>query len=236
MKDSQLKVENSSPVYAIIVAGGQGTRMGTAVPKQFLELDGKPVLYHTINAFIKALPEVRVVLALPAHQISYAQMVLQSFPERIDLAIVPGGETRFHSVQNGLKDIPKDAIVMVHDGVRPLAGAELIQRCYQQAMEKGSAIPAIAVTDSMRLMTKEGSEAVDRSQLRIIQTPQTFRASILLPAMQQPYLDSFTDEATVVEAFGETVFLIEGEKRNIKITTPEDLVVAEALIKAREIV
>ena len=119
-----MKVEIENPVYAVIVAGGQGTRMGTAVPKQFLELDGKPVLYHTINAFVKALAQVRIVLVLPAHQISYAQMVLQSFPERIDLTIVSGGETRFHSVQNGLKDIPEDAVVMVHDGVRPLVSAE----------------------------------------------------------------------------------------------------------------
>jgi 2-C-methyl-D-erythritol 4-phosphate cytidylyltransferase len=231
-----VKVEIENPVYAVIVAGGQGTRMGTAVPKQFLELDGKPVLYHTINAFVKALAQVRIVLVLPAHQISYAQMVLQSFPERIDLTIVSGGETRFHSVQNGLKDIPEDAVVMVHDGVRPLVSTELIERCYKQALEQGSAIPAIAVTDSMRLITEEGTEPVDRSQLRVIQTPQTFKASILLPAMQQHYQQSFTDEATVVEALGEEVFLIEGDKRNIKITTPEDLIVAEALIKAREIV
>jgi 2-C-methyl-D-erythritol 4-phosphate cytidylyltransferase len=236
MKGSQLKVDNSNSVYAVIVAGGQGTRMGTAVPKQFLDLNGKPILHHTIRAFAHAIPGIQIVLVLPSHQISYAQMVLQSFPERIDLTIVPGGETRFHSVKNGLKDIPEDAVVMVHDGVRPLVSAELIQRCYQQALEKGSAIPAIAVTDSMRLVTKEGSEPVERSQLRIIQTPQTFRASILLSAMQQAYDEGFTDEATVVEAYGKEVFLIEGEKSNIKITTPEDMVVAEALIKARKIV
>ncbi|HTM65612.1 MAG TPA: 2-C-methyl-D-erythritol 4-phosphate cytidylyltransferase, partial [Flavipsychrobacter sp.] len=233
---SQLKVENSSPVYAIIVDGGQGTRMGTAVPKQFLDLNGKPILHHTIDAFVQAIPGIQIVLVLPSHQISYAQMVLQSFTERIDLTIVSGGETRFRSVQNGLKDTPEDAVVMVHDGVRPLVSAELIQRCYQQALEKGSAIPAIAVTDSMRLVTKEGSEPVERSQLRIIQTPQAFRASILLSAMQQAYDEGFTDEATVVEAYGKEVFLIEGEKSNIKITTPEDMVVAEALIKARKIV
>lgn len=233
-ENQKLKIEN--PVYAVIVAGGQGTRMGTAIPKQFLELDGKPVLYHTITAFVNALPQVHIVLVLPAHQISYAQMVLQAFSERIDVTIVPGGETRFHSVQNGLQDIPNDAVIMVHDGVRPLVSIELIQRCYQHAAENGSAIPAIAVTDSVRLVSEAGSEPVDRAQLRIIQTPQTFRASILLPAMQQPHQHSFTDEATVVEAFGETVFLVEGEKRNIKITTPEDLVVAEALMMAKKMV
>lgn len=224
------------PVFAVIVAGGQGTRMGTAVPKQFLKLNGKPVLYYTIKAFTTALPEVQIILVLPAHQISYAQMVLQSFPERIDVTIVAGGETRFHSVQNGLKDVPEEAIVFIHDGVRPLVSHDLILRCYQQAIEKGSAIPAIAVADSMRLVKTEGSAPIDRTQLRIIQTPQTFRASILQPAMQQPYSDTFTDEATVVEAFGGRVHLTEGEKSNIKITTPEDMMMAEALLKAKDLV
>jgi len=218
----------------VIVAGGQGTRMGTAIPKQFLELDGKPVLFHTINAFITALPQVHIVLVLPQQQISYAQMVLQAFPERIDLTIVAGGSTRFHSVQNGLKDIPEDAIIMVQDGVRPLAGTALIRRCFDEAVEKGSAIPAIPVADSMRIVKNDTSEPVDRSKLRIIQTPQTFRASILLPAMQQAYSEAFTDEASVVEAFGQTVHLTEGERSNIKITTPEDMVIAEALLKARK--
>jgi 2-C-methyl-D-erythritol 4-phosphate cytidylyltransferase len=210
--------------------------MGTAVPKQFLELQGKPVLYHTIRAFAEAIPGIKIVLVLPAHQISYAQMVLQAFPERIDLTIVAGGETRFHSVRNGLVDIPEDAVVMVHDGVRPLVTADLILRCYQQALAAGSAIPSIAVADSMRIVKNGGSQPVDRSQLRIIQTPQTFRASILLPAMQQAYSDAFTDEATVVEAAGGTVQLVEGERSNIKITTPEDMLIAEALLRAKETV
>lgn len=220
--------------YVVIVAGGQGTRMGTAVPKQFLDLDGRPVLYHTINSFARALPEAHIVLVLPEHQISYAQMVLQAFPERIDLAIVAGGVTRFESVKNGLAGIPEDAIILVHDGVRPLVTADLIRRCYRQAVEKGSAIPAVAVKDSMRIVKNNDSQPVDREALRIIQTPQTFRASILIPAMQQPYTEAFTDEATVVETFGEDVFLIEGERTNIKITTPEDMLIAEALLKAKE--
>lgn len=219
------------PVYAVIVAGGQGTRMGTAIPKQFLDLAGKPVLYHTIHAFMNAIDGIQIILVLPQHQISYAQMVLQSFPERIDITIVSGGATRFHSVKNGLQDIPENAIVMVHDGVRPLVSANLIKKCYDQAIEKGSAIPAIAATDSMRIIKNDNSEPLDRIFLRAIQTPQTFKASILLPAMQQEYQDNFTDEATVVEAFGEKIFLIEGEKHNIKITTPEDLIIAEALLK-----
>jgi len=225
---------NHNNIYAVIVAGGQGTRMGTAMPKQFLELEGKPVLHHTLQAFIDALPGVHLVLVLPAHQVSYAQMILQTFPDRIDLTIVTGGETRFHSVQNGLKDIPEDGIILVHDGVRPLVTKELIQRCCRQAIEKGCAIPAIPVADSVRLVNDEGSEPIDRSQLRIIQTPQTFRASVLLPAFAQPYADSFTDEATVVEAYGDEVFLVEGEKSNIKITTPEDMIVAAALLRSRK--
>ncbi|HRO43215.1 MAG TPA: 2-C-methyl-D-erythritol 4-phosphate cytidylyltransferase [Flavipsychrobacter sp.] len=234
IQNSKFKIQNS--VYAVIVAGGQGTRMGTAIPKQFLELNGKPVLFHTINAFASALPDVQIVLVLPPHQISYAQMVLQSFSERIDLTIVGGGETRYQSVQNGLKEIPEDAIVFVHDGVRPLVSAALINRCYQQALEKGSAIPAIAVADSMRIVKNETTEPLDRSKLRIIQTPQTFRASILLPAMRQHFSDAFTDEATVVEAFGEQVYLIAGERSNIKITTPEDMLIAEALLKAKDVI
>ncbi len=226
---------NNNNIYAVIVAGGQGTRMGTAMPKQFLELEGKPVLHHTLQAFIDALPGVHLILVLPAHQVSYAQMVLQTFPARIDLTIVTGGETRFHSVKNGLQGIPEDGIILVHDGVRPLVTPALIQRCYRQAVEKGSAIPAIPVTDSMRLINDEGSEPVDRSQLRIIQTPQTFRASVLLPAFDQPYSEGFTDEATVVEAYGDEVFLTEGERSNLKITTPEDMMIAAALLRAREI-
>ena len=205
--------------------------MGTALPKQFLELDGKPVLYHTIKAFVEALDGVRIILVLPQHQISYAQMVLQAFPDRIDLTIVAGGETRYHSVQNGLKGLPEDSVIMVHDGVRPLVSKELILRCYQQAIEKGSAIPALTATDSMRIVDEEDSHPLDRNLIRIIQTPQTFKGDILLPAFQQDYSAAFTDEASVVEAAGGTVFLVEGEKRNLKITTPEDLVIAEALLK-----
>jgi len=224
---------NHNNIYAVIVAGGQGTRMGTAMPKQFLELEGKPVLHHTLQAFIDALPGVHLILVLPAHQVSYAQMILQTFPQRIDLTIVAGGETRFHSVQNGLKGIPEDGIILVHDGVRPRVTPALIQGGCRQPREKGRAIPAIPVADSVRLVNDEGSEPVDRNQLRIIQTPQTFRASVLLPAFEQPYSDGFTDEATVVEAYGDEVFLVEGEKSNLKITTPEDLVVAAALLRAR---
>ncbi len=220
--------------YVVIVAGGQGARMGTAIPKQFLEIQGKPVLYHTIRAFTGSLPDAKIILVLPAQQISYAQMVLQHFPERLDVTIVAGGATRFHSVQNGLKVITAPGIIMVHDGVRPLINHELILRCLQQAAEKGSAVPAIPVADSVRrTFPDDTSSPIDRAALRLVQTPQTFRTEILLPAFEQAYQDSFTDEATVCEAAGHRIFLTTGDKYNIKITTPEDLAIAEAIMSTR---
>ncbi len=220
--------------YAVIVAGGKGLRMGNAVAKQFLPLAGKPVLYYTIKAFVDAYADIKLVLVLPEEQLSYAQMVLQAFPDRIDLTIVNGGETRFHSVQNGLKEVSGSAVVFVHDGVRPLVSAQLIRACYEQAVNKGSAIPAIPVADSMRLVEGDNSSPVNRERMRSIQTPQTFRADILLPAFQQEYKDAFTDEATVVEANGTQVYLIEGEKKNIKLTTPEDMMIAEIMLGEKE--
>lgn len=220
--------------FAVIVAGGKGLRMGSAIPKQFLPLAGKPVLYHTIKAFITTFSDIQIVLVLPQDQISMTQMVLQAFPDRIDLTIVAGGENRFDSVKNGLDVVDEDAIVFVHDGVRPLVSPELIRACYEQAVEKGSAIPAINVADSMRLTEGEDSKPMNRDHLRIIQTPQTFRSDILLNAFTQDYDPAFTDEATVAEAFGTKVYLIEGERSNIKVTTPEDLIIAEALLTARE--
>lgn len=207
--------------------------MGNAIPKQFLPLAGKPVLYYTLKAFIDAYVDIKLVLVLPHDQLSYAQMVLQAFPERIDMAIVQGGETRFHSVQNGLKAVSGNSVIFVHDGVRPLVSPGLVRRCYTQAVEKGSAIPAIAVADSMRIVDGDNSRPVDRQNMRSIQTPQTFRSDILLPAFEQGYRAEFTDEATVVEAYGEEVYLVEGEKSNIKLTTPEDMLVAETILKSR---
>ncbi len=223
------EIRDPQSVYAVITAGGQGIRMGTAMPKQFLELCGKPVLYHTIKAFIDAIPGINIILVLPAHQISYAQMVLQAFEARIDITIVAGGETRYHSVQNGISGLPENSIIMVHDGVRPLVSRELILRCYEDALLHGSAIPALTATDSMRLIQATASIPLNRDRVRVIQTPQTFRGALLLQAFRQPYNDSFTDEASVVEAAGGKVFLTEGEKRNLKITTPEDLAIAAAL-------
>ena len=206
--------------------------MGMALPKQFLPVGGKPVLFHTIKAFYEAYDDMNIVLVLPEDQLSYAQMVLQAFEgDRPDITIVTGGATRFHSVQNGLKVVEEESIVFVHDGVRPLVSVELICACYEQAFGKGSAIPAIAVSDSIRSVDGDDSTPVDRSVLRAIQTPQTFKSEILLPAFEQGYSEQFTDEATVVEANGEKVYLIEGDKRNVKLTTPEDLEWADMILK-----
>lgn len=218
--------------YAVIVAGGKGVRMGSALPKQFLPLLGKPILYYTIRAFKTAFPQIRIIMVLPSEYINYAQSLLQSFPEFIDINIVAGGETRFHSVQNGLKEVPGNSVVFIHDGVRPLVSVDLIRRCYEQAVEKGSAIPAIAVKDSIRMIKADTSISVDREPLRIIQTPQTFLSELILPAFRQEYNPSFTDEATVAESFGIKVNLIEGERNNIKVTTPEDMLVAEVLLNS----
>lgn len=219
--------------YAVIVAGGKGLRMDNAVPKQFLPLLGKPILYHTIKAFKDVYEDIDIILVLPQDQTSYTQMVLQSFTERIELTIVPGGATRYHSVQNGLNMVKEESIVFVHDGVRPLVTKELIQRCCDDAIAYGSAIPAVPVSDSMRLVDREHSKPVDRSMMRAIQTPQTFKSEILLPAFQQDYQEAFTDEATVVEHLGTSIHITEGEKSNLKITTPIDMKVAEAILESR---
>jgi 2-C-methyl-D-erythritol 4-phosphate cytidylyltransferase len=219
--------------FVVLVAGGKGVRMGSALPKQFLPLQDKPVLYYSVKAFLDAYPDIHIILVLPQDQLSYAQMVLQCFPERIDMTIVAGGETRYHSVQNGLKVVQENSVVFVHDGVRPLVSVDLIRRCYEQAVEKGSAIPAIAVSDSIRMIDGNNSKPVNREYLRSIQTPQTFRSETIVPAFAQAYIEAFTDEATVVEANGGLVHLMEGEKSNIKVTTPEDMVLAEALLKER---
>lgn len=221
--------------YAVIVAGGQGTRMGNAVPKQFLELNGKPVLYHTIKAFREALPDIELILVLPVQQISYAQMILQNFKNGIDITVVSGGATRYHSVQNGLAGIPEDAIVFVHDGVRPLVSKAVIMRCLESATVHGTAIPVIDATDSVRIVEGEHSRPIDRRKLRMVQTPQTFKASILLPAMRQPYQEAFTDEATVVELSGHSLKMVAGDKSNLKITTQDDMTIAAALMWAKEI-
>ncbi len=217
--------------YAIIVAGGTGTRMGTNLPKQFMLLKGKPVLYYTIRAFMEAYDDLQVILVLPVDYMEIGQQIINAYFDKYRISITAGGNTRFQSVKNGLGLVEEESIIFVHDGVRCLLSKELIYRCYQKALETGTAIPVIASKDSIRLLSKEGSEAFDRNKVMLIQTPQTFQSKILLPAFRVDYKDEFTDEATVVEASGIKVSLVEGEENNIKITRPGDLLVAEKILE-----
>jgi 2-C-methyl-D-erythritol 4-phosphate cytidylyltransferase len=241
--------------YAVIVAGGSGSRMGTEVPKQFLLLHGKTVLWHTLKVFLDAYEDMEIVLVLPEDHLETGRTILAAaeasvsvrdgvnFQHRLRaIRLVAGGATRFHSVRNGLRSIKEelarggprlieeDSVVFVHDGVRCLLTKALVHRCYEQAVRLGSAIPVIACRDSVRLVSAAGHEAVDRGRVKLVQTPQTFVSSVLLPAYEVEYREAFTDEATVVEAAGHAVHLIEGEADNIKITMPGDLVVAEAVM------
>jgi 2-C-methyl-D-erythritol 4-phosphate cytidylyltransferase len=220
--------------YAIIVAGGSGQRMGTAIPKQFLLLQGKPLLCFSIEAFIKAFDDIQVVLVLPEAHISTGEEIISKYQYK-NIRLTAGGETRFHSVSNGLKSVADSSIIFVHDGVRCMVTNDLIHRCYEQALEKGCAIPAVAATDSIRIDDGSSNRIIDRNKIRIIQTPQTFRSEILLPAYDQEYDPCFTDEASVVESFGKEVFLIDGEYDNLKVTRPIDIVLAEKILQSRGI-
>ncbi|MBI2731334.1 MAG: 2-C-methyl-D-erythritol 4-phosphate cytidylyltransferase [Sphingobacteriales bacterium] len=219
--------------YAVIVAGGTGKRMGTETPKQFLLLKGKPVLYYTIQTFLRAYKDVKVILVLPLEFIDMGAEIIDAYFDKERIQIIAGGETRFHSVKNGLSLIEEEGIVFVHDGVRCLVSEDLIHRCFDAAKTEGSAVPAISCMDSVRMITVDGNRLLDRSAIRLVQTPQTFHSKILLPAFTIDYKERFTDEANVVEAFGLPINLIEGEETNIKITRPLDLYLAEKIMEAK---
>lgn len=219
---------------AVIVAGGAGTRMGSDIPKQFLLLNNRPVLWHSVNAFVNAFDDIGLIIVLPENYIEEERKILADFSATHTIDFVKGGHTRFHSVKNGLGSVKDKAIVFVHDAVRCLLTKDLIHRCYEQAIAKTSAIPAIAATDTIRYVEGEKNILLDREKIRIIQTPQTFQSEILLKAFSQDYHESFTDEASVAEAFGKEIFLIEGENDNIKITRPIDLIVAEYILNKRK--
>ncbi len=188
--------------FAVIVAGGSGQRMGSEVPKQFLLLRGKPMLKYTIQAFLVAYNDMQIILVLPALQVSAGEQIVEQMNVSERVQITTGGSARFESVQNGLKLVTEPSIVFVHDGVRCLVSEKLIRSCYEQALEKGSAIPAVTATDSIRITEGSLHHYVDRNTVSIIQTPQTFQSAILLSAFKQEYNPAFTDEATVVEAAG----------------------------------
>ena len=215
--------------YIIIVAGGKGLRMGGDIPKQFLPVCGKPVLMRTLEAFHAYDASMRLILVLPVSQQAYWKQLCEEYQFDLVHEIANGGETRFHSVKNGLALVKEDGLVGVHDGVRPFVSQEVITRCYEEAASLKAVIPVIGVVETVRHLTEEGSETVPRDQYKLVQTPQVFDVTLLRRAYQQEYTDLFTDDASVVEALGEKVYLVEGNRENIKLTTPFDLKLAELL-------
>ena len=213
-------------VFAILVAGGKGLRMGGEVPKQFLPIGGKPILMHTIEAFRKALEGIRIVLVLPAQQQDYWRKLCEQHGFHSPELIANGGETRFQSVRNGLALLPDDgdAVVGVHDGVRPFVSTETIQRCYKAAAEGKAVVPVVPVVETVRQILPDGRSITrPRDEYRLVQTPQTFPLALLKEAYRQPFREAFTDDASVVEALGREITMVEGNRENIKITTPSDL-------------
>ena len=213
----------------LIVAGGKGLRMGSDLPKQFLPIGGKPVLMHTIEAFHHFDRTMKIILVLPQEQQTYWQELCAKHSFVIEHTVVDGGETRFHSVKNGLACV-NSGLVGVHDGVRPFVSPEVIKRCYELAAIKKAVIPVIDVVETVRHITEAGSETVSRNDYKLVQTPQVFDAELLKQAYAQEYTPFFTDDASVVEAMGVSVCLAEGNRENIKITTPFDLKISSALV------
>ena len=216
--------------YIIIVAGGSGSRMGSATPKQFLELLGLPILVHTLKKFQQSIADGEIILALPEKEQSTWQSLCETHQFDVPHQIVNGGESRFHSVQNALQKVKEKSIVAIHDGVRPLVSETVINNCMQSAEKFGAAIPTLPMQDSIRKISDNGNQIADRNQFVLVQTPQCFQSEVILKAYQQEYQNSFTDDASVVEQLGHNIYLVEGNKENIKITTPEDLKMAEVLI------
>ena len=207
----------------IIVAGGVGKRMGSDVPKQFHLLNGKPVIFHSIQPFIDFDPGIKIVIVLPKEHISTWQTMCSEFSFHVEHCVVEGGETRYHSVKNGLSAVSGDGLVGIHDSVRPNINSEWVRSCYTEAEKSGNAIPCISITESLREIENEENKAVDRNKIKIIQTPQVFLTEIIKLAYTRPYSESFTDDASVIEAAGYKINLVYGLKENIKITHSADL-------------
>ena len=223
--------------FAILVAGGQGLRMGGDVPKQFLPLGGQPVLMHTIDRFREVFPDMHIIIVLPQGQHDYWHDLCRRHHLEGGFLTAPGGDTRFHSVLNGLNAIPADVsegLVGVHDGVRPFVSRDTLRRCYDEAARSGTAVPVVPVVETLRHVSPDGeSMTVPRSDYRLVQTPQVFSLALLRQAYRQPYAPQFTDDASVVEALGERITLVEGNRENIKLTTPADLLLAKGIMEAR---
>jgi 2-C-methyl-D-erythritol 4-phosphate cytidylyltransferase len=220
--------------YALIVAGGTGSRMNSTIPKQFMLLKGLPVLMHTINRFVGYDQNIEIIVVLPSAQFNEWQTLCDQYHFTVSHKLVPGGSVRFESVKNGLDAIGTDGLVAIHDGVRPLVSIETIDRCFEIAGEKGNAIPALTIVESIRKMAGDWNQAVDRSSYVGIQTPQTFRVSEIKMAYKQPYDPTFTDDSMVLECWGKKIQIVDGNRENIKITHSTDLIVAEALINMQQ--
>lgn len=218
----------------IIVAGGKGLRMGNDLPKQFIPIGGKPVLMRTIEAFYRFDQDINIILVLPVSHQDYWKSLCEEYNFSIEHVIANGGETRFHSVKNGLA-LVTDGLVGVQDGVRPFGSVEMIKRCFDAAREYPAVIPVIDSTDSLReVVDQDKSRIVDRSKIRLVQTPQVFDVNVLKKAYQTDFKETFTDDASVVEAMGVNMHLVKGEVTNIKITTPLDLKIGELIIRDKE--
>jgi 2-C-methyl-D-erythritol 4-phosphate cytidylyltransferase len=221
--------------YAIIVAGGKGLRMGSNLPKQFIEIAGKPILMHTIERFYQADPSIKIIVVLPCDEQNLWKSLCERYHFSLPHTVTGGGETRFHSVKNGLALTDKEGIIGIHDGVRPFVAIDVIQRCYAEAERLKAVVPVIEIVDSVRrIIAKDNSNSVDRSNYKLVQTPQVFDAAILHAAYEQPFSPSFTDDASVVESSGTKIHLIQGNRENIKITTPFDAIIAKYLFEWEE--
>ncbi len=218
--------------YALIVAGGSGSRMNSSVPKQFMLLRGMPVLMHTIKRFAAYDPSVEIIIVLPHNQFSTWKGLCAEYNFAVEHILVQGGSVRFESVKNGLSKIPGEGLVAIHDGVRPLVSSETIKRCFETAESKGNAVPVMPLIESIRYVEGETNKAVDRKSYVTIQTPEVFRVSEIKTAYETDYLDVFTDDASVFEYAGHKINLVEGNKENIKITHPVDIIVAELELAA----
>jgi 2-C-methyl-D-erythritol 4-phosphate cytidylyltransferase len=214
----------------IIVAGGKGLRMGGELPKQFLPLQGKPVLMHTLSVFYQWDSGADLLLVIPEEHDAYWKMLCKELNCTIPHRIVYGGDTRFHSVKNGLNEVEGRGLIAIHDGVRPFVTQDVISSCFTIAEAFGAAIPVVPMIESVREIDRDGSRPFDRNRLCIVQTPQVFRADLLHEAYRQPYDEHFTDDASVVEATGHTICLVDGNRENIKLTTPMDIQYAEIIL------
>jgi len=217
--------------YAVIVAGGSGLRMGSQLPKQFLLIHQKPILWYTLHTFLKSYKDIQIILVLPAEYYDTGLAISEEIISVNPIETIIGGDTRFHSVQKGLSLVQEKSVVFIHDAVRCLLSPSLIHHCYEEAVRFGSAIPCIDSKDSVRIMHESGRHrAVSRTEVKLMQTPQTFLSDLILPSYQAPYQEFFTDDAAVAEASNHEIHLVEGEINNIKITTPLDLAIAEELL------